>query len=472
MNFLYSPFFYFYIILLATASTVQAQSCDCNENLSDYIKKFEMSYAGFQFKTKKNKPDYLLLKETLLKQSSKSKNLYACYNLLKKYADFFYDNHILHGLTYDSAHINEIKNIFSKFKSTYPNIQSLAVAWDKQKKDSIEGHWKDKNQSSYYIKKESRKDYFAYIVEGDGVFWFPGQIRLHIQKENKHYKVVSFTKERAKKIEYISITKNRIRLSAGNIFHRDENATQSEPDVFYQTLGNDTGLFSVQSFAGKNYNIIDSIIVANLWHIKKATHLFIDLRNNTGGGFGTVEKLLPYILTKPAPYTFYELSSPLPNASLKKYLTDTLQFNSTLLSEWKTQSDWLEKHPGEFLEESYFKNLPDTPTAYPQKVHVFINENSWSAAEMFAKYLKDNSSKVTLYGRNTGGYIDYGNTLNAELPCKGLYFYIPCGHSAWVPKQAYDKTGLPPDVYIPYEITDWIKYIGELSKKNIFKKAK
>jgi hypothetical protein len=465
MNFLFSLFFSFNIIFLATAGMVQAQSCDCNENLSEYIKKFEMSYAGFQFKTSENKLAYLFLKDNLLKQSSESKNMYECYILFKKYADFFYDKHIILGLTYDSAHINEIKNIFSKFKSTYPNIKSLAAAWDKQKKDSIEGYWEDKQQLKYYIKKEGAGLYVGYMIDGDGIFWHPGQKKLQLQKQKNYYKIIVFSNERTKILTNTTITKSHIRASLWDELYRNDHTIELPQQIFYQAISTDTGWFSVQSFRGNNYYIIDSIITANLWHIKKARHLYIDLRNNPGGGFATVEKILPYLLTKPAPYVFYALSNPSSIKNIKRYLTETSKYDPALLTEWKKQSDWMEKHPGEFYEEKYFENLPDTISPYPEKVHVFINENSCSAAEMFAKYLKDNSSKVILYGRNTGGYIDYGNTINAELPCRMLYCYIPDGHSAWVPKQAYDRRGLPPDVYIPYEITDWIKYIGELNKK-------
>jgi len=105
----------------------------------------------------------------------------------------------------------------------------------------------------------------------------------------------------------------------------------------------------------------------------------------------------------------------------------------------------------------------------PQNVAVIIDKGVASAAEAVVNSLRSSSTKVTVYGENSHGMIDYVNvnTIRLKYLCTRRYFFgYPTFYSPDMLKNPVNPTGLKPDVYIPSSHKNWIEWvIDDLKKK-------
>jgi len=119
------------------------------------------------------------------------------------------------------------------------------------------------------------------------------------------------------------------------------------------------------------------------------------------------------------------------------------------------------------------RNGPDTSTRKvyqnPKRIAVIIDKAVASAGEAFITGLKETSSKVTLYGANTFGMIDYMNVNTlpvGDKTCNWYYFGYPTFFSKDIKTKPLNPTGIKPDIYIPANTPDWITWVkDDLEKK-------
>jgi C-terminal processing protease CtpA/Prc len=95
---------------------------------------------------------------------------------------------------------------------------------------------------------------------------------------------------------------------------------------------------------------------------------------------------------------------------------------------------------------------------YPSRISILINDGTASSAELFL-LRAEQSKKVTLYGQNTSGAVDYGETVFTILPCKFYSLYYPASKSLHSIKRPLDNIGIAPNVSIPESDTDWIDFV-------------
>ena len=100
---------------------------------------------------------------------------------------------------------------------------------------------------------------------------------------------------------------------------------------------------------------------------------------------------------------------------------------------------------------------PDVATPLPHNVAILIDGAVVSAGETFVLNAMKNQ-KVTLFGENTGGVIDYQSVTIVNLlscPSLGLYLGYPTSAaSSRLPVGGINSTGIPPDVRIASQVRD------------------
>jgi C-terminal processing protease CtpA/Prc len=97
----------------------------------------------------------------------------------------------------------------------------------------------------------------------------------------------------------------------------------------------------------------------------------------------------------------------------------------------------------------------------PARVAILMDRNVVSAGETFVLEAM-RSPKVTLYGDNTGGVIDYANVSILSLACadRGLGLGYPLmASSRELPRGAVNNVGIPPDVRIRRDVSDPIQWV-------------
>ena len=94
----------------------------------------------------------------------------------------------------------------------------------------------------------------------------------------------------------------------------------------------------------------------------------------------------------------------------------------------------------------------------PEKVAICIDRNCASSTEQFLIFALQ-SPKVTLFGENTAGCIDFSNLVPAQTPSKNWTVYYPISRSKRIPLNQIDGHGIEPHVQMDTGSKDLINQV-------------
>jgi C-terminal processing protease CtpA/Prc len=201
--------------------------------------------------------------------------------------------------------------------------------------------------------------------------------------------------------------------------------------------------------------------------ILNADNLIIDIRGDEGGSSWTTRPLMPFLVTKfkragrPAGKPVV-LSSP-----------DNIAYFERMKSEGWVPAHLVERMKGALgkvvaFNDSDSSNVApqvapdDTATARPRNVAILMDGAVISAGEAFVLAVMKNE-KVTLFGENTGGVIDYQSVTITGVPgCASLGISLGYPTSAASDHLAIggiNATGIRPDVQIGRSVADPIQFV-------------
>jgi hypothetical protein len=231
--------------------------------------------------------------------------------------------------------------------------------------------------------------------------------------------------------------------------------------VSFRQLNQDYIYLRLAAFDQREVDKLDSLLIANKALLAKTPYVIIDLRGNGGGNTSTSDEMIRLIYTNTLTYPSWEFrSSPEYIASLEKDLKSQKDTTDVFYIRNKQQLKALKENPGKLVSagEDFTRSSDANPTANPQHVAFLIDKGCGSATEFFIFEGKQ-SKKVTLFGANSHGVMDYGNQQSFEL-CDGTFnLAVPWGRNGWVRDFRIDNVGFAPDVRIPENETDWIAFV-------------
>jgi hypothetical protein len=454
-QFLLSFIFFFNLEILI------AQDCNCESNIKIAVSKIANSYAGFNDKVK-NRKAYEAFTDSLIVKSKLVSNFFECYHLLVRYASFFRDPHLGMRLQYDPA----FKQRFNETFQTNSNIINVDSLYDKMKAkdmDTLEGIWTDYSETrKILISKNNAGDYIGYIYKGDSRYWYKGQERFKIVVKPFISTAIYYKDDRVKKTLNAYLKADLIYIQGYEYLTKDGSGAFVDESTNFQLIQDKAvGILKIPDLSGWNWSTIDSVITVNTANLENCKLLIIDFRDNGGGGYDGLKKIYPYVFTRKVPNERYWVMSSDDNINdFENLLKQGAYLDSAQKQTIASQIRILEKNKGKLCEiknENLFK-LSRFNTK-PPKVVFLINEETSSAAEMFVKIARENSTKVKVYGKNSYGVMDYGHVGRFDLECKIFKLLIPKSRSHWVDKVQYDYKGITPDVRIPIEVSDWIAFV-------------
>jgi Peptidase family S41 len=222
-------------------------------------------------------------------------------------------------------------------------------------------------------------------------------------------------------------------------------------------------------FEGSYAKLYDSLVKVNSATLNRISTLILDIRNNPGGTIRCYLPLAPYICTGPLHSVggYQRVSSDVVEGARKKLQYYVGQKDSANAARYRDYFDSLEKFRDSFLPDPGEERPCQPGMSSIRHVAILTNHGSRSAAELMVLDFRQ-SAKVTLFGENTGGAVDYLDELTFWLPGFHYEFWVASSKRQLTPKDpAYDSTGIPPDVAIPESESDWIGFVKKYYRTKV-----
>jgi hypothetical protein len=421
------------------------------------------TYAGYRDKVKGNEFDALVKR---VKQSH-SKDTFA---LLSQITTFFHDHHVL---MYDDG-ISKQKIDTQQCKKDSQMVQQYFA--NKKPKDNYEGFWLSEYDYCVIAFKKVKSyplTYYGYVMESKAKV-IPGYCSIKMVKqrdgtfytdyigENLGFRIFLHAKFKNDTILWMNSFGGKWRRIANYRPNLLANKATFSFKPNFVKIDSNTVMLKMHDFSLYNAKRFDSIIKTNAKLIEQANTLIIDVRNNTGGFINSYLPLLPYIYTGPIVHSGgYALIS---NNFLKQYEQSIKSFiakgDTANANNYINYRDTYLAKKGQFDYNEGDTLVKDLPIlANPKNVAILINNNCLSAAELMLLNFKQ-SKKVKLFGERTGGAVDYLNAMRFRLPYGQYHLSVASVKRALTDKEpSYDGKGIPPDVEIGDDVTDWIAFV-------------
>ncbi len=464
-------------LLLLISGCVLGQStkekCNCSLLMKETIQKVSTIYAGFDDKvTSATRPEYNKLVTAVSIEASSIDNERKCFETIEKYTNWFKDHHLGAWFGIQSSAANIPKVLLSEVT----NANSL------KSRDELEGIWSTADKSEQYaiIKDKSLANkYVAVTIRSSDSAWVPGMVKVEFynyDSSQKLYRGMYYQKNFSGVLNGFTVNNNKIDHWFGHAWYRnDKNSnlgdakSESEEAVIFKALNKDFVYLKLGQFNQTQVDKLDSLLRANKAIIQNTKNLILDLRGNTGGNSSSSEEMIKLIYTNPIIYPAWKYRSSPDLIRAKKEVLNELSKNDPykMLESQQRLLQRLVKHPGQLVSggDSIVRTV-DSIGRHPERVALLVDKRSGSSSEFFAFEGKQ-SKKVTLFGENTAGAMDYGEVQNINLSCGQYLVSIPWGRNGWIERFGFriDNIGFIPDVPIPSTEPDWVQFVVDYWSK-------
>jgi hypothetical protein len=233
-----------------------------------------------------------------------------------------------------------------------------------------------------------------------------------------------------------------------------------------QFLDDSAAVITVRDLNRRYKPAIDSLIDTNRTRLLATPYLVVDFRRNGGGATAAYRSIMELVYTDPIPREGFDAwISPRTIEAARPYL-DAPEVDSAMKAEMRAAIRRYETTGKPFFHEGEARDVRyDTVYAMPRAVAVLTGRGCASSCEQFvidAMY----SKKVTVFGtEHTAGMLDYGNIAYTTLPSGLRRLGTATTRSRRLPGRPMDKTGVVPQVLIPKDEQDAIRFAIDYIKR-------
>ncbi len=478
------------IFSFSLVNTSLAQDCSCEANFEWVKKTFEENDAGFSYALEKKGEDAYAQHTKIVKAqlaSIKDEDKEGCANLIREWLSFFRSGHIGIGVSNpednnDAGEKPDPDAIRAQYKDWEKhdfNREELEKYFIGLKEPGFEGVWVSEPYIIGIVKEN--EDYIGFVIEADGVYWTPGQVKLKLKAipGEDAYKATYYMRDHSpREFEKATIIGNNF-LKMGFVTLKRYLPALETPEYaeryyqviearnpFIKEISDQSLLLRIPSFSYSEKEKIDKVIEENHEKILSTENLIIDLRNNGGGSDISYSEIIPYLYTNPIRVVGMELlSTPLNNKRMEEFIEERSSSEEEK-EEVKNMLKKLNDNLGEFVnfnDKKVFTEEMDTIYPYPKNVAIIIHEGNGSTTEQFLLAAKQ-SKKVKLFGTTTAGVLDISNMYFVKTPCKDLELAYSLSRSYRIPDMAIDDKGIQPDYYIDKTVPEykWIDFVRDI----------
>jgi hypothetical protein len=195
---------------------------------------------------------------------------------------------------------------------------------------------------------------------------------------------------------------------------------------------------------------LDSVLARHRDEITSARNLIIDVQSNRGGSDFVFAGLLPLLYTDPIVRVPHAVLATPDNIAKFQGLLEGQELPDDVREEIRGLVEGLHAAPaGSYVRAGTWEPLRlDSVLPLPARVAVVVGRGCGSSCEQFVLAARQ-SRKVTVYGENTAGVADYGNTHFVDAPGGRFRLLYPTSRSERLPGSPIDPHGIVPDVSVP-----------------------
>ncbi len=471
------------LLLLLSGPVAWGQSappCSCRRNFDRMVELITANYAGYSHKvTPATRPRLDSLTAALRTRSDRS-TYSACQGVLTDWLNFFKDGHLQVATDLDARREPEkVRALFSDWERVPLDEPQFRAYLDNPNttKLPLEGIWRNEDGSYRLglIRGAEADRLNAFVLEADSVWWLPGQVKARLKaRPDGTFQTDYFMRDHSPNPVVAKPVGDGL-LDLFGTWHRlypnpvppparAVQASGTSPDGYRFTMLDDTtALYRIPSFDGAFKPLIDSLTAAHAADLRRTKLLLLDLRNNGGGSDQSFESLTPYLYTNPVRIVGLEHYATLENvkkydqyAKLIKGLDDKeLQYFDRLKKkQLKRLGKFVTLGNRQVFTERHRRVLPN-----PSRVAILINRGCGSTTEQLLLAARQ-SRKVTLFGENTAGVLDYANMYFTDLPCYSMSLGWATSRSLRIRRgEGIDNVGIPPQVRVPEAEKDWVSFV-------------
>ena len=242
-------------------------------------------------------------------------------------------------------------------------------------------------------------------------------------------------------------------------------AEDTESYPYFEKIDEEIVLIRIPSFLPKYYEAINELIQEHHEVLTNTPNLVLDLRGNGGGSDQCFNILLPYVCPESINVVGADVRATQGNIEYLRELTKIHEFSEDALSQINDLTEIMAKSLGGFVEMVPTQTISlGEVFAQPQKVAICIDKKCASSTEQFLIFALE-SPKVTLFGENTAGCIDFSNLVPAQTPSKNWTLFYPISRSKRIPSKQIDGFGIEPHIRLDTEsevfINEVVRYLRD-----------
>jgi len=473
-----------------TSPAKVAEDCNCPIIFDNLVSKVEADYVGYHVGVRgKRDAEYRRYTDALRKRAQRTPTD-KCIFILQEFVRFFRDGHMF---------VNESPQL------TDEDVSRLASAAEKVPRDErqmrryldanaarldpIEGIWYAKEGYRVGIMRDykpGRRDFVAIMLSEGVQGWTPGQVKAEFRRlPDGSYDVVFYSGRHypLHPSVYLRGQQGGAAIRRGLLLHMPPitwgKAYPTKPDErdmldpvdprrpTIRSLGESTIVVSITSNSPEHAPVLHGLDERFRERILSAENLIIDIRGDEGGSSWMTRALMPFLVTK----------SKRPRRPVGKSVVVSSPDNIAYFEKMQGQG-WVPAHLVDRMKANPGKVVPfddpgsadsapraaadDTATPRPRNVAILMDGAVISAGEAFVLAAMKNE-KVTLFGENTGGVIDYQSVTITRVPgCPSLGIslgYPTSAASDRLPTGGVNATGIAPHVRIGRDVTDPVRLI-------------
>ena len=301
----------------------------------------------------------------------------------------------------------------------------------------MEGIWNTEGYQVGVVFNEKEKRYDGVILEAGNPKWKVGMVKFSSKMTAPTiYETVYIRGDFALDTVSTKVLKNYFIVPKYGTWKKsfpvskdtltDDEAAAEMGDVRFKFLNDTTLYIALKSCNIELKPILDTLMKKNADRLKTTPNWIVDFRDNSGGDTGVYSSLLSYFYTK------LGISKGSKNwltpEHVKKW-EGVIEQNRKYMD--SASIDYITKrivygkaHPNSWYDDGIDTTKFDKILPFPKKVAILSNENNGSSGETFLIDARAISDKVTIFGQNSGGYLDYGNLNAFEMPCDKFKIYI------------------------------------------------